>query len=545
MANFKIPNLCGASPDLNGALDEINKLKDKLTANIDVDASALKADLETGLGDLQSAFDKLEIKLPEVPNVNFQAEITSLINDIDRTSIQGLAAFNTKLAQLELDFGNTLKEKGLSLDSLVTDATTKLSAGGNVCDLAPNIEIPAANSGSGVTTEEKEERGSGTSITISETPKEVVSVQGKKTGSTFFGNVTYKQSGRTFTTTQRDADNNLISYAELKVTYIISLVKEKPIATKQASKDGEKEEPSIVTTNSVAVEKNVQGKIQSLLKKIDMKGISGLATEKENAGIQAALGKLKDGSFKEQMQKDIAAAQAEQKKIWPDPLNYKRVVPPNPTVANINSSALKAAQDSGASISSVASADKENREVKVTSTQNRNTVTTTTTTTSSGSTITTPKTEKTVVSEDGFASRKVTIVEYFKTADVFNYVTPDGKFPKSYKRYTNDKKYQLREKIGEGVELKQKPFGIVAMRARTFAITDGVVGYQPFVYKRNGDYDEKEVPILRVQPGLVKDSNPPKVIFLPQFDALSTFLKCQILAIKYTVLEKVDPNFSG
>ena len=124
--------------------------------------------------------NKLEIKLPEVPNVNFQAEITSLINDIDRTSIQGLAAFNTKLAQLELDFGNTLKEKGLSLNSLVTDATTKLSAGGNVCDLAPNIEIPAANSGSGVTTEEKEERGSGTSITISETPKEVVSVQGKK-----------------------------------------------------------------------------------------------------------------------------------------------------------------------------------------------------------------------------------------------------------------------------------------------------------------------------------------------------------------------------
>ena len=59
----------------------------------------------------------------------------------------------------------------------------------------------------------------------------------------------------------------------------------------------------------------MQGKIQSLLKKIDMKGISGLATEKENAGIQEALGKLKDGSFKEQMQKDIAKAKEEQKKI--------------------------------------------------------------------------------------------------------------------------------------------------------------------------------------------------------------------------------------
>ena len=62
-----------------------------------------------------------------------------------------------------------------------------------------------------------------------------------------------------------------------------------------------KKKLSIVTTNTASVEKNVQGKIQSLLKKIDVKGISGLATE-ENAGIQAALGKLKDGSFKEQMQ---------------------------------------------------------------------------------------------------------------------------------------------------------------------------------------------------------------------------------------------------
>ena len=544
MANFSIPNLCGASPDLNGALDEINKLKDKLTANIDVDASALKADLETGLADLKGAFDKLEVELPEVPNVNFQAEITSLINDIDKTTIEGLVAFNAKLEQLETDFGNTLKEKGLTLDSLVTDATTKLSTGGNVCDLAPNIEIPAANSGSGVTTEEKEERGSGTSITISETPKEIVSVQGKKVSQSFFTNVTHKQSGRTFTTTQRDADNNLISYAELKVTYIINLVKEKPIATKQASKDGEKEEPSIITTNSVAVEKNVQGKIQSLLKKIDMKGISGLATEKENAGIQAAIGKLKDGSFKEQMQKDIAAAKEEQKKIWQDPLNYKRVVPPNPTVASVSSNAVKAAQDAGASISSVASSNKENREVKVTSTANRNTVTTTTKTTSNGSTITTPKTEKTVVSKDGFASRKVRITEYFKTADVFNYVTPDGNFPKTRKRYKL-KKYKEVDDIGRGVELKQTPFGIDYMVARVWTITDGVAGYRKFFYKRNGNYTSQEIPIMRVNVAFVKDSNPPKVIFLPEFDAISTFMKAQILMIKYTVLEKVDPNFSG
>ena len=334
MANFNIPNLCGASPDLNGALDEINKLKDKLTANIDVDASALKADLESGLADLKGAFDKLEIELPEVPNINFQAEVTSLINDIDKTTVEGLAAFNIKLASLKLDFGDTLSDKGIDFDSLIASAETKLAGGGNVCDTVANLEIPAANSGSGVTTEEKEERGSGTSITISETPKEIVSVQGKRAGQAFFGNVTYKQSGRTFTTTQRDADNNLISYAELKVTYIVNLVKEKPIATKQASKDGEKEELSIVTTNTASVEKNVQGKIQSLLKKIDVKGISGLATEEENAGIQEALGKLKDGSFKAAMEADIAKAKEEQKKIWQDPLNYKRVVPPQKIVSS-------------------------------------------------------------------------------------------------------------------------------------------------------------------------------------------------------------------
>ena len=120
MANFNIPNLCGASPDLNGALDEINKLKDKLTANIDVDASALKADLESGLADLKGAFDKLEIELPEVPNINFQAEVTSLINDIDKTTVEGLArSFNIKLASLKLDFGDTLSDKGIDFDSLI------------------------------------------------------------------------------------------------------------------------------------------------------------------------------------------------------------------------------------------------------------------------------------------------------------------------------------------------------------------------------------------------------------------------------------------
>ena len=513
MANFNIPNLCGASPDLNGALDEINKLKDKLTANIDVDASALKADLESGLADLKGAFDKLEIELPEVPNINFQAEVTSLINDIDKTTVEGLAAFNIKLASLKLDFGDTLSDKGIDFDSLIASAETKLAGGGNVCDTVANLEIPAANSGSGVTTEEKEERGSGTSITISETPKEIVSVQGKRAGQAFFGNVTYKQSGRTFTTTQRDADNNLISYAELKVTYIVNLVKEKPIATKQASKDGEKEELSIVTTNTASVEKNVQGKIQSLLKKIDVKGISGLATEEENAGIQEALGKLKDGSFKAAMEADIAKAKEEQKKIWQDPLNYKRVVPPQKIVSSTT------AKTTTAAINEV----KKTREIKVTTTENRNTVTTTTTrieTKGGGSTtISVPKTEKSTISINGFAMRKVKIKEYFRTIDA-----PD--------RYDKPR-WKLVDNIGkDGVDLKQVPFSIERVRLR-FNKEDGRdVRFAYDIGEEDGSID---VAI-----------NDKTVFFTPKGNAdVGALANVDTGIVLYTVLEKVDPNFKG
>ena len=55
--------------------------------------------------------------------------------------------------------------------------------------LVSNLEIPAGNSGTGVTTETKEERGSGTSITLTDTPKSIVSVQGKRLETNFFSSI--------------------------------------------------------------------------------------------------------------------------------------------------------------------------------------------------------------------------------------------------------------------------------------------------------------------------------------------------------------------
>ena len=161
MANFNIPNLCGASPELNAASLKIESLENEITAKLDAAASDAAAAFNTALTDVKAGLDGLALDLPEVPNVNFQSELTSLINDIDKTTIEGIAAFNNKLAELEKDFGNTLKEKGLGLDKLVTDATSKLATGGDVCALAPNIEIPAANSGS--LTAARDDNGSDTS----------------------------------------------------------------------------------------------------------------------------------------------------------------------------------------------------------------------------------------------------------------------------------------------------------------------------------------------------------------------------------------------
>ena len=261
-----------------------------------------------------------------------------------------------------------------------------------------------------------------------------------------------------------------------------------------------------------------------------MKGISGLATEKENAGIQAALGKLKDGSFKEQMQKDIAAAQEEQKKIWQDPLNYKRVVPPAPTVNSVASSAVKSAQDSGETISQVPVESKKTREVEITSTENRNTVTTTTTTieTKGGgsTTITRPKTEKSTISIKGFAMRRVQIRENFITSSA-----PE--------RFKTKPKWKLIDEIGSGIELKQMPFTIDYVVGRVYK-PDG--NYFVYTFQRNAGSGRKTGNMIAA---LVEGSNPPKVVFLPNDIDDPSVLNISALYIKYTALEKIDPNFKG
>ena len=146
MADFKTPNLCGASEELNTALSKIDDIKAEIESKLNSAASEAAAAFESKQADIKAGLDGLALDLPEIPSVNFQSELTGLVSDFDKTTIEGIAAFNNKLAELERDFGDSLTKAGKSLDSLVTDATSAIAGGGDVCAVAPNLELPSDGS---------------------------------------------------------------------------------------------------------------------------------------------------------------------------------------------------------------------------------------------------------------------------------------------------------------------------------------------------------------------------------------------------------------
>ena len=305
MADFKTPNLCGANESLNTALSKIDDIKAEIESKLDSAASEAAAAFETAQADIKAGLDALAVDLPAAPPVNLQSEITSLINDVDRTTVEGIQTFNAKFAQLQQDFGGVLEKKGLDLDELITEGTKKLgkdvqaasdfltgtgsgsltgeltqalgldgktvnlssgggisgvageiteyteevsstvATGGNLCDLVPNLELPADFSGTGVTTEEIEERVSNAAtLTLTQTPEEILEVTGKKTTQSFFTNIQHTVNGKVIVPKATG------TYSEIKVKYTISKIAEKPIAAKQADVPAEAEEFSSITKNT-------------------------------------------------------------------------------------------------------------------------------------------------------------------------------------------------------------------------------------------------------------------------------------------------------
>ena len=137
MADFTTANLPGSNAKFNAAREKLSGIKDTLKSNMEVDASTLTATLKS---DLITFGDKLKTMLPELPDlpdINLQAELTSL------QSLVG-SSRDTALASLKSKFGSGLSAQGVELDDLVSKATDAFEAGKKISAEIPNFTIPAA-----------------------------------------------------------------------------------------------------------------------------------------------------------------------------------------------------------------------------------------------------------------------------------------------------------------------------------------------------------------------------------------------------------------
>jgi len=138
MADFKIPNLCGASPEFNAIQTKFESMMTSAIDGLEVDASALKATLDTDVTSLVADLKAMIPELPALPNVNLQAQLTSLSG----LSV-GSGQYNTLLADLTTKFGSALTAGGFSLDTLVSDAASAITGGTDLCSAVPNFQVPA------------------------------------------------------------------------------------------------------------------------------------------------------------------------------------------------------------------------------------------------------------------------------------------------------------------------------------------------------------------------------------------------------------------
>ena len=139
MANFKVPNLCGASPEFNSILSKFEITMDSALDGLEDKASELKSKLNTDVTALVGDIKLMIPELPKLPDINLQAQLTSLSG-----LAVGSGAHNTLLAGITSKFGSALTAGGFSLDGLVSDAASAISGGTNLCSAVPNFTVPAA-----------------------------------------------------------------------------------------------------------------------------------------------------------------------------------------------------------------------------------------------------------------------------------------------------------------------------------------------------------------------------------------------------------------
>jgi hypothetical protein len=78
MANLKVPNLCGASPEFNAVQSKFESLISNALGGLDSSASSLSSTMGTDITSLETELRALVPALPALPNVNLQSQLTKL-----------------------------------------------------------------------------------------------------------------------------------------------------------------------------------------------------------------------------------------------------------------------------------------------------------------------------------------------------------------------------------------------------------------------------------------------------------------------------------
>ena len=128
MADFKTPNLAGASAEFNLVSAKFKAVKTIASTGLVLPALVQTILLKAAVvGDLTSSLKNLVPDIPALPNLNLQSEMSSLL-DISQDTVAGQLEFAAKKLDLKTKFGEGLTAGGFDLDTLTTSATAAKAA---------------------------------------------------------------------------------------------------------------------------------------------------------------------------------------------------------------------------------------------------------------------------------------------------------------------------------------------------------------------------------------------------------------------------------
>ena len=126
---LKVPDLCGAGSLFDEALGQFDTLQtqalNQIDGAIDTEASAIIDNISTQATPLVNKIGGMLPELPDIPNINFQAELKGLNN-----LVAGSEQYLAKAAQLKSLFKSLINFSFCSLDnfSLSSDGTVAKNA---------------------------------------------------------------------------------------------------------------------------------------------------------------------------------------------------------------------------------------------------------------------------------------------------------------------------------------------------------------------------------------------------------------------------------